>query len=315
MLRSVSRIQRPSRLVVPTGRRHMAVSVDLIKQLRQDTGAPLGQCKTALNETSGDIKKAKDWLREKGISSAAKKSGRRAADGLAGVAVSADGRTGCVVEVNSETDFVARNDQFQKLVSQISHAVMDHASSSSSSSLSLDAAQAGEATIRETGVRVDAAVKEAVGVIGENLQLRRAQAMRATKEGSVLVPYVHNAAAPEMGKIAALVLLHPTRETMTQDRLKELGTHMAMHVTASAPQYLRREDVPEDVVTKEREILEKQSPDNTRAVEGRLRKFLGEIVLPEQPWLMDQKKTVAQVLKEEGAEVEDFARFAVGEGL
>jgi elongation factor Ts len=290
-----------------------------VKKLRDMTGAGMMDCKTALTETNGDIDAAVDWLRKKGLSKAAKKSGRIAADGLIGIV--AKGREGAVVEVNSETDFVARNEQFQTLVRDI-------ASLAPAAKGDLNALLG--ATYPGTKNTVEVQLQEAVATIGENMTLRRTAAL-AVKEG-VVADYVHNRVADGLGKIGVLVALESAGDEPT---LFDFARKIAMHVAASPTTLVVNEsDLSQEAIDRERAVYVEQAkaePRNAgksddilaKASEGRLRKeFIGTVVLMNQAFLIgDGKATVAQAVKEaekaSGAAIKvvGFLRYALGEGI
>ncbi len=286
------------------------ISASLVKDLREKTGAGMMDCKKALVETSGDFEAAVDWLRTKGLAAAAKKSGRVASQGL--VAAIVDGKTAAVVEVNSETDFVALNDKFQALVSEIS-------------TLSLKATDIDDLRNQKTssGKNVADTVIDAVATIGENIALRRCA--RLTVDNGVIVPYIHNVVAGNMGKIAVLVALESTGDAT---KLSALGKQVAMHVAAAKPIALDASAVDPEIVERERAIFIEQTKDSgkpqeiiEKMVEGRIRKFYEEIVLLEQVFVMDGKTRIKEVIenaaKEIGAPIalKAFVRFELGEGI
>ena len=286
------------------------ISAALVKDLRDKTGAGMMDCKSALAETNGDIEAAIDWLRKKGISKAAKKSGRVAAEGLIGVAVGGD--AGALVEVNSETDFVARNEEFKDFVK-------------SAANLAVEAAGDLDKLLNKNigSATVDATIKELVAKIGENMTVRRTVALSVNP--GVVAAYVHNAASPELGKIGVLVALKSTGD---KAKLAALGKQIAMHVAAAAPLALTPEHLSADVVERERAVqveIARQSgkPDNVieKMMEGRMRKFYEESVLLQQVFVIDGEtkieKVVANAAKEIGAPIEitGFVRFQVGEGI
>ena len=287
------------------------VTANMVKDLRDKTGAGMMDCKVALSETGGDLEAAVDWLRKKGLAKAAKKAGRVAAEGLIGVAARTD--VGALVEVNSETDFVARNDQFKEFVKN-------------AAALALEAEGDLEALLAKpmpSGNTVDQVLKELIAKIGENMSVRRAVALAVSP--GVVGTYVHNAASPELGRIGVLVGLKSTADTA---KLAQLGKQLAMHVAAASPLALTPEHLSADVVAKEREIareLARQSgkPENVieKMVEGRMRKFYEESVLLSQTFVIDGETPIAKVVekasKDLGAPVEivGFFRFAVGEGI
>ena len=288
------------------------ITMALVAELRAKTGAGVMDCKRALSESAGDIETAVDWLRKKGLSAAAKKAGRVAAEGLIGVAIR--GPAGAVVEVNSETDFVARNPAFQSFVRTVSELALDGDGE-------LDALK--EADFPGSGRTVEEEQTLLISTIGENIVLRRATRL-ATAEGGVF-SYVHNVLAPGLGRIGVLVTL---ASSAPAQRLAELGKQLAMHVAAANPLYLDIASVPQAALDREREVLREQArasgkPDSVveRMVEGRLRKFYEEFALLEQTFVVDQESKIATVVerasKAAGAPIRiaSFARFALGEGV
>ncbi len=288
------------------------VTAALVKELRDKTGAGMMDCKRALGDTGGDIETAVDWLRKKGLAAAAKKAGRIAAEGLVGVATAA--HAGAVVEVNSETDFVARNELFQALV----RAIATLAVNGDGSLASLNAA-----TYPGAGRSVEAELTELVGRIGENLVLRRAA--RLVVERGIVASYVHNALAPGLGKIGVLVALE---STASADVLGPLGRQLAMHVAAANPQFLDVSSVPAAALDRERAVLRGQAESSgksdaivDRMVEGRLRKFYEEAVLLDQVFVIDGETRVGKVVEAAAKaaateiRVAGFVRYALGEGI
>jgi elongation factor Ts len=288
------------------------ITAALVKKLREQTGAGMMDCKKALEETGGDFEAAVDWLRKKGLAAAAKKAGRVTAEGLIGMRLM--GREGALVEVNSETDFVARNEVFQALV----HHVAGLAPGARG-----DVEALKQTTISATGRTVADEVATAVGVIGENLGLRRT-AYVAVERGLVS-GYLHNQAAVGLGKLGVLVGLESTAEPA---KLAELGKQLAMHVAAANPSSVSVESLDPALVDRERQIFAEQArasgkPDNIieKMVEGRVRKFYEEAVLLEQVWVIDTEKRVKQVIeavaKAVGAPITitAFVRMALGEGI
>ena len=283
-----------------------------VKELRERTGAGMMDCKKALAETNGEMEPAIDWLRAKGLSAAAKKAGRTAAEGLVGVAV--EGQRGAVVEVNSETDFVAKNELFQDFVRNVAKLSLEQGSTDMEALAS--AQYPGGGTVSE-------ALTENIAKIGENQSLRRA-AMLEVGEGAI-VPYVHNQVAPGLGKIGVLVGLESAAPA---DTLMALGKQIAMHVAAAHPLALSAEDLPADLVERERLIAiekakESGKPQNIieKMVEGGLAKFRKEHALLTQLFVMDNKTPVADVVasaaKDAGAPIKlaGFVRFQLGEGI
>ena len=290
----------------------MSISPAMIKDLREKTGAGMMDCKKALTEANGNMDDAVDWLRKKGLASAAKKSGRVAAEGL--VAVAAEGTKASVIELNSETDFVARNEQFQALVAQI-------ASTALGTSGDVEALKA--AKIAATGKTVEESVTEAIATIGENMNLRRSNVL-SVKQG-VVASYIHSGIKPGMGKIGVLVALESSGD---KAKLEEFGKQIAMHIAAARPEALNREGVSAENLMRERDVLKEQAIASgkpadiaEKMVEGRIRKYYEEVVLLEQIYVIDGKEKVSDVVtafaKQLGADVKitAFERFALGEGI
>jgi elongation factor Ts len=286
------------------------ITAAMVKELREKTGAGMMDCKAALGETAGDMEAAVDWLRKKGLAKAAKKAGRVAAEGL--IAVKVAGTKGVVVEVNSETDFVARNDMFQGLVKMVAQVALEVGPDVGK----IKAAKAGSVTVEH-------ALADAVATIGENMTLRRAAGL-SVGQGAI-GSYVHNSVTDGLGKIGVIVGLESSGKT---DELVPFGRLIAMHVAASNPQAVEPSGLDPAVVERERGVLadkfrQQGKPENVIAkiVESGLKTFYKEVCLLEQPYIYDDKKTVAQALKEaEGKvggpiKVTGFVRFAVGEGV
>lgn len=288
------------------------ISPNLVKELREKSGAGMMDCKKALAENNGDLEAAVDWLRKKGLAAAAKKAGRVAAEGLVGAAAS--GTSAAVVEINAETDFIARNPHFQTMVSQAA----EIAASGDYTVESLAKAPfKGEApTVGEEMVRL-------IAVIGENMSIRRIQ--RLSVSSGIVATYIHNATAPGLGRIGVLVALESTGDVA---KLQEFGKKIAMHIAATSPQSLDVSSLDPAALERERAVLVEQArasgrPEDViqKMVEGRVRKFYEEVVLLEQVFVMDGKTKVADVVeqfaKEIGAPVtlKAFARFALGEGI
>jgi elongation factor Ts len=286
------------------------ITAQMVKDLREMTGAGMMDCKAALGETQGNVEAAVDWLRKKGLSKAAKKAGRVAAEGLVGIAVKAT--KGVAVELNSETDFVARNDLFQGLVKMIANVALDVGPDVEK----IKAAKVGSGTIAD-------AVAETVAKIGENMTLRRAAGV-SVKQGAV-GQYVHNAAADGLGKIGVLVALESAGKT---DELAAVGRLLAMHVAAANPQAIDSTGLDPAVVKREKDVLAEKfraqgKPEAMidKIVESGLKTFYKEVCLLDQSYIHDDKKNVAQALKEaEGKvggpiKVTGFVRFALGEGV
>ncbi len=288
------------------------ITAALVKELREKTGAGMMDCKRALAETDGDLERAEDWLRKKGLSAAAKKAGRVAAEGLVGAATR--GNVGALVEINSETDFVARNETFQTFVRNVTHLALTVGDD-------LDKLKA--TPIPGSARNIGEELTHLIATIGENMSLRRAR--RLSVQNGVVVSYVHNALAPELGRIGVLVALESRSDSPV---LAAVGRDLAMHVAARNPQYLDIASVDKAALERERDVLREQArasgkPDNVieKMVEGRLRKFYEDVVLLEQPYVRDEESRVKQVIdaaaKELGTPVRvaAFVRFALGEGI
>lgn len=291
------------------------ITAALVKELREKTGAGMMDSKKALTETDGDMEAAVDWLRAKGIAKAAKKASRVAAEGLVGVA--AEGAAGVVVEVNSETDFVARNGEFQEMVAEIAKTALGLDADGS------DLAALSGATMASSGKSVDDHIKDKVATIGENMTLRRFKKLTVGK--GVVATYVHNAAAADMGKIGVLAALESEGDAA---KLTALGKQICMHIAATNPASLSEADLDPDLVERERQVLTDQAkesgkPDNVieKMIVGRLNKFYQEVCLLKQSFVVNPDLTVEKALKEAekdlGAPVSltAFARFEVGEGI
>ena len=287
------------------------ISAALVKELREKTGAGMMDCKKALSETGGDLENAFDWLRKKGLAAAAKKAGRVAAEGLIGLAV--EGTRGALVEVNTETDFVARNEQFQSFVREVTKLALGVDS--------LDALAG--ATYPGEGKTVAEKLTQLIATVGENMTLRR-MARLSVSRGAV-AGYVHNAQGPGLGRIGVLVAIESAGDAA---KLAALGKQLAMHVAAASPQALDIKSIDPAAVERERAVLTEQARASGRPeeiiakmVEGRLRKFYEEVVLLEQTYVIDNeskvKAAVAAASKEAGAAIEivGFSRLAVGEGI
>lgn len=289
----------------------MEITAQLVKQLREKTGAGMMDCKRALIETEGNIEAAEEHLRKKGLMDAAKKSSRTAADGLIAIAVADDKKTASVVELNSETDFVARNEKFQDLASGIA-------------TIALKTEDVLSAKFPD-GKTVKDEIDHLISLVGENMTFRRAK--KVTVENGVIAAYIHNAVKPNMGKIGVLVALEANGE-FSQSKAEEFGKKIAMHVAAANPSYLCSKCVPADVVAKEKEIAIAQAkelgkPDNIaeKMAEGRVKKFFEESTLIEQVFVMDGKAKVQEVVdkfnKGNGSDIKiaGFTKFVLGEGI
>ena len=288
------------------------ITATTVKELRDKTGAGMMDCKAALAETGGDMEAAVDWLRAKGLSKAAKKAGRVAAEGLIGLAT--ETKQAALVEVNSETDFVARNPQFQEMVSTIAGEALK--AKGNLDQLAKATYGSGKATVADT-------IKEMIGSIGENMTLRRAAHLSVAK--GAVASYMHNMLAPGLGKIGVIVALDSAGD---EKKLASLGKQIAMHIAAANPQAIDVANLDPAFVARERTILVEQAKESgkpeaviEKMVEGRLRKFYEEVVLLQQPFVHDPDMTVAKALeaaeKDAGApiKVTGFHRFALGEGI
>jgi elongation factor Ts len=287
------------------------ITAALVKELRETSGAGMMDCKRALTETAGNLQDAVDWLRKKGLAAAAKKAGRVAAEGLIGVV--ADGRRGAMVEVNSETDFVARNEQFQGFVATVARLALE--------ARDIDGLRA--AAYPGAGKNVGEALTQLIATIGENLSLRRMAGIAVEK--GVVASYVHNAAAPGLGKIGVLVGLESAGDPA---KLAAFGRQLAMHVAAANPQSVTIAEVDPASLERERNVLSEQArasgkPEEIigKMVEGRLRKFYEEVVLLEQVYVIDGESRVKAAVDKAGKEagapvhVTGFIRLVLGEGV
>ena len=287
------------------------VTASMVKELRDKSGAGMMDCNKALAETSGDMEAAVDWLRTKGLATASKKSSRTAAEGLVGVAV--NGTTGTAVEVNSETDFVAKNDQFQDFVRTVTQLAIETG----------DDVEALASASYPSGGTVADALTTNIATIGENQTLRRARRLSVT-QGAV-VPYVHNAAAPGLGKIGVLVALESSAPA---EKLESLGKQLAMHVAAAFPLALDESGIDSEVIARERAIAQEKAAESgkpaevvAKMVDGAVAKFVKENALLNQLFVMDGKTKISDVVaaaaKEAGAPIvlKDYVRFQLGEGI
>ena len=291
------------------------ITAGLVKELREKSGAGMMDCKKALQETGGDIEAATDWLRTKGLSKAAKKSDRVAAEGLVATALRSDGAgmTGAVIELNAETDFVARNELFQAAARKTARAALEVEGG-------VDAVQAART---EDGVAVSEMITNLIATIGENMVVRRSARFQVAK--GAVAAYVHNAVAPELGRMGVLVAVEGEGD---QSKLQELGRKIAMHVAATNPLSLSTEDLDPAAVEREKAIFSEQAQASgkppqviEKMVEGRLRKFYEEVVLLKQAFVMNPDQTVEQLVAETAktlgspVAVNGFVRFALGEGV
>ena len=286
------------------------ITAALVKELREKTSAGMMDCKKALNETDGDLNAAADWLRTKGIAKADKKASRIAAEGLVAVAIS--GSTGALVEVNSETDFVARNDGFQAAVLEVAQL-----------GLTVNSNEELASAISSGGVNVTEMFKKLVGKIGENMSFRRMTRLSVSQ--GVVAGYIHNAVIDGMGKIGVLVALESSGDN---EKLEALAKKIAMHVAATNPLALSEDDLDSSVVEKERamlkaEALESGKPEAIvdKMVEGRMKKFFKESVLLTQTFVMDGERSISKVIEDEASSINSdikmvaFSRMSLGEGI
>lgn len=287
----------------------MAISASMVKELREKTGVGMMDAKKALVENDGDMENAVDWLRTKGLAKAAKKSGRTAAEGL--VAVVTEGNKGAVVELNAETDFVARNEDFQAFVQKVAEAAKSVNTVEELAQAEVD------------GKPIADKLTDLIATIGENMALRRMESVSV--ESGAVVGYVHGALKDGLGKIGVLVALE---SDASDDVLQALGKNIAMHVAAANPQFLDKDSVSEDVLERERAVLKEQAMASgkpaeiaEKMVEGRLRKFYEEICLTQQSFIMNPDQTVTEAIeaaaKDAGAKIElkGFVRYELGEGI
>lgn len=280
------------------------ITAALVKELREKTGAGMMDAKKALVENNGDEAAAIEWLRAKGLSKAAKKSDRAAAEGLVAVKISADGKTGAIVELNAETDFVSRNESFQKSLDGITDAALE--TDGTVAGVSAAPSPNGNGT-------VDDLIKSMIATIGENMTLRRAAKLTASGKVS---SYTHNAIVPGMGKVGVLVALDGSGD------LEDAGRKVAMHIAATSPAAATTEELDPALVEGEKRVLTEQAresgkPDAVieKMIVGRMQKFYKEVVLLEQPFIMDSDKTVGEFLKEQGATLKGFVHYKLGEGV
>ena len=274
----------------------MSITASMVKELRESTGAGMMDAKKALTETSGDFEAAVDWLRTKGLAKAAKKSGRVAAEGL--VAVYVDGPNGVAIEVNSETDFVAKNSEFQEMVRGFAGVALTVES--------VDAL----ADADYQGKKISEVLTDKIATIGENLSLRRISKIT----GNQVVSYIHNAAADGMGAIAVLVALKGNNQ--------EFGRQVAMHIAAANPQALNKDELDPSIIEREKSVLTEQARESgkpeqviEKMIDGRMKKFLSEVTLLGQDFVINPDLTVEAAAKNSGVEIVGYIRMAVGEGI
>ncbi|MCB1681623.1 MAG: elongation factor Ts [Rhodospirillales bacterium] len=286
------------------------ITAALVKQLRESTGAGMMDAKKALEENDGDMEAATDWLRKKGIAKAAKKSSRSASDGL--VAIAVEGTKGAAIELNSETDFVARNEEFQSFVKKVAQAALKASSLEDLKAQKLD-----------TGKSVEESLTDLIAKIGENMTLRRFESVSVPK--GAVIAYMHNELAPNLGKIGVLIALESEAPA---DALQGVGKQVAMHVAAASPECLDQASVDPAKLQREKDILSEQArgsgkPEDiiAKMVEGRIRKYFEEICLLDQIFVIDQERKISKVIEDAGKEagkpvkLAAYARLQLGEGV
>ena len=289
------------------------VTASLVKELRDKTGAGMMDCKNALVETNGNIEESIDWLRKKGISGAEKKSARVAADGVIAVSINTD--AAALVEINSETDFVSRNPDFQKFAKNISEIALLHGQT-------IDDLK--KAKYLDSGKSVEEALTDLIGLIGENIVLRRSSLLKNTNN-NIFSYYIHGQVNEGLGKIGVILSLE---SNITSDKIENLGKQIAMHIAASKPMAISSDDVDPEVIERERSILVEQAkdsgkPDNIiqKMVDGRISKFFSEITLLDQTWVIDGESKVSKIIKDLEKDlscnilIKDFKYFVLGEGI
>ncbi len=289
------------------------VTASLVKELRDKTGAGMMDCKNALVETNGNIEESIDWLRKKGISGAEKKSARVAADGVIAVSINTDAAT--LVEINSETDFVSRNPDFQKFAKNISEIALLHGQTIE---------ELKKAKYLDSGKSVEEALTDLIGLIGENIVLRRSSLLKNTNN-NIFSSYIHGQVNEGLGKIGVILSLETN---ITSDKIEDLGKQIAMHIAASKPMAISSDDVDPEVIERERSILVEQAkdsgkPDNIieKMVDGRISKFFSEITLLDQTWVIDGESKVSKIIKDLEKDlscnilIKDFKYFVLGEGI
>lgn len=294
----------------------MAITATQINELRKATGAGMLDCKKALEENEGNFDKSVDYLRTKGLAAAAKKSGRAATEGMVAAFVSADQKSGVLVEINSETDFVAKNEKFQSFVADIGNHILAVSPADCASMLA-------QSYCKDQSKTVQTYLSESISIIGENIQIRRFAQFQVEGDG-LIGSYIHAG-----GKIGVLVQVQTP--AVTDANAQSIGTFVkdiAMHAAAAAPRYVSRDQVPAEELEREKEIYrakakESGKPDAIieKIIDGQINKFYADICLNEQVYVKDTDKTIAQVIKEAGAaaggpvSIRRFERFVLGEGL
>ena len=290
----------------------MSISIELVKELRLKTSAGMMDCKKALTECSGDINSAVDWLRKKGLATASKKSGRISAEGLIGVFT--DGNKGSIIEVNSETDFVARNTEFQEFVYNLAKVSL---------SLNVDIKLLPSKPYPNSEKNIDEVLKEKIAKIGENLIIRRSNFLEVSN--GIIASYIHNSQTKNLGKIGVLIAIE---SSASQEKLIPIGKKIAMHVAAASPASVNISNLSQDLVERERKVLIDQAISSGKPeeiaknmVEGRLRKFYSEVVLMEQIFVVDGETKVSDIISKYSKElnseikIKSFVRYSIGEGV
>ena len=288
------------------------ISASLVKELRDKTGAGMMDCKKALSETNADIEEAVDWLRTKGLAAAAKKAGRIASEGLVGV--TSEGLAGAIIEVNSETDFVSRNKDFQKLVKNLTDISLSVGGGVDDINIS---------SYSETGRTVEDEITQQIATIGENISIRRSEVLSVSK--GIIATYVHSSLNDGLGKIGVLVGIESEGDT---NKLAVLGKQIAMHVAAARPDWISKDDVSADDQERERKVLREQASESGKApeiiekmVDGRMRKFYEEVCLLEQTFVIDNETKISKVLEDAAQDIgasitlKGFIRYGLGEGI
>ena len=290
----------------------MSISAQMVKELRLKSSAGMMDCKKALTETNGDMDAAIDWLRKKGLATASKKAGRVASEGLIGIKLK--NKSGAIVEVNSETDFVARNEEFQTFVNDICNIALEN---------NADLNKILSSNFPGSSKNVQDTLTDKIAKIGENMSLRRAEMLSVTN--GAVIGYIHNSVKDDLGKIGVLVALESNADA---SQLNKLGKELAMHIAATSPSSLSIEDLSSELVDRERKVLIDQAMSSgkpeeiaKKMVEGRLRKFYSEVVLLEQIFVIDGETKVSDVIKKfskeinEDIKINSFIRFNLGEGI
>ncbi len=290
----------------------MALSASMVKEWREKSGAGMMDCKKALQETDGNMEEAVDWLRKKGLSAVAKKSGRVAAEGLIGVSVK--NNIGAIIEINSETDFVARNDLFQEFVSTCSKLAINNNS---------DIISFKQMSYPKSDRTVEEELINNIATIGENMNIRRIETLKASN--GIIISYVHNSVKEGLGRLGVLVAFQTDSKS---DKLHTIGKQIAMHIAATSPQSLSIEELDKEVVEREKQVLIDQALASGKPKEiaekmviGRMQKFYQEVVLSEQTFVIDGETKIKDVIIKLGIDINSkveligFKRLTLGEGI